>query len=176
MMISCSITNTDLLPDRSRLARQRRVNRGFSLLEVLITIVVVAIGLLGVAGLQVTSVKLADISATRSLGVTLTSEISARIRANRANASAYVTDWGQTPTATATLAEGDLALWKGPKGLGALPSGDGKIVLRADPSCDTVATYQDCSIVTVSVSWDERRARGGEENPKKKLFETSFRI
>jgi type IV pilus assembly protein PilV len=169
-----------LLPTTTAIARGRETKSrvrhgGFSLLEVLITIVVVAIGLLGVAGMQVASVKLSDLSAQRTTGINLTNEISNRIRANAPNVAAYQSDWGATASGTSVAAQ-DLALWRGANGLGAFPSGDGKITVSRDASCATVPLYPDCTLVTVEVRWDERRARGGNPTPTQTLFSTTFRI
>lgn len=65
--------------------------RGFTMLEVLITIVILAIGLLGVAGLQA-RMQLAEIEAyQRAQAIVLLQDMVARINANRKNAMSYVT-------------------------------------------------------------------------------------
>ena len=56
--------------------------RGFTLLEVLIAIVIVSIGLLGVAAMQASTLKNAGSSKYRSAAITLTSDMSDRLRAN----------------------------------------------------------------------------------------------
>lgn len=56
---------------------------GFTLLEVLITVVVFSVGLLGLAGLQVKSLKLAQDSFSRTVATMLAEEMADRMRANR---------------------------------------------------------------------------------------------
>jgi type IV pilus assembly protein PilV len=92
---------------------------GFTLIEVLITIVVVAIGLLGLAGLQVTSLNNQLESYQRAQALLLLEDMSNRIRVNAvaAKAGAY-TDGDQYGllteedcSAEATTAERDLCDW-----------------------------------------------------------------
>ena len=65
--------------------------RGTSLIEVLITLVIVAFGLLGIAGLQ-SKMSLAEMeSYQRAQAVLLLSEMVERMNANRAQAGGYVT-------------------------------------------------------------------------------------
>lgn len=56
--------------------------RGFTLLEVLIAIVIVSIGLLGVAAMQASTLKTAGGSKYRSAAITLSSDMADRLRAN----------------------------------------------------------------------------------------------
>lgn len=58
------------------------MQRGFTLLEVLIAIVIVSIGLLGVAAMQASTLKNAGSSKHRSAAITLTSDMADRLRAN----------------------------------------------------------------------------------------------
>lgn len=65
--------------------------RGNSLIEVLVTMVILAVGLLGAGGLQA-RLQLADMEAyQRSQALILVDDIASRIATNRANALAYVT-------------------------------------------------------------------------------------
>lgn len=65
--------------------------RGFTLLEVLITMIVLAIGLLGLASLQ-SKVQLSQVeSYQRAQAVLLLEDMLARINANRGQAASYVT-------------------------------------------------------------------------------------
>ena len=57
--------------------------RGFSLFEVLITVIVVSIGLLGMAGLQFAGLRSANGAQEHTLAVLLIQDIKARIHANR---------------------------------------------------------------------------------------------
>lgn len=76
-----------LIGPRSRLRRQA----GYTLIEVLITVVVLAIGLLGLANLQM-KVHVSDAEAfQRAQAVNLLQDIAGRIEVNRANAVDYVT-------------------------------------------------------------------------------------
>lgn len=69
----------------------RRVNsqRGFGLIEVLIAVLVLAIGLLGMASLQATGMQMITGSLSRSQAVLLADDLIERARANRANVASY---------------------------------------------------------------------------------------
>lgn len=64
--------------------RNPQRERGFTLLEVLITLLILSIGLLGLAGLQLTGLKLNDSAEQRSQATILAYDILDRMRANRA--------------------------------------------------------------------------------------------
>lgn len=66
--------------------------RGFSLLEVMIALLVLSIGLLGIAGLQVFSLKYNHQSYERTQATLLINEIVDRMRANRDAVSAGLYD------------------------------------------------------------------------------------
>ncbi len=77
MLTSCNVT------------RQRQ--RGLTMLESLVTIVVLAFGILGLAGMQAKMQSAEVESYARSQALLLLDDMAARINANRANAAAYVT-------------------------------------------------------------------------------------
>lgn len=90
---------------------------GFTMLEVLITIVIVALGLLGVAGMQA-RMQVAEVeSYQRAQAIVLLDDIVARINANRKNSMSYVTttplgtDAGEMDCASLTGAALDLCMW-----------------------------------------------------------------
>jgi type IV pilus assembly protein PilV len=92
--------------------------RGTTLLEVLITIVILAIGLLGLAGLQARLQSTEMETYQRSQALILLNDMASRIATNRANAASYVTGasapLGGTavcPTTTATRQEIDAGEW-----------------------------------------------------------------
>ncbi len=64
---------------------------GFMLLEVLISIIILAFGLLGLAGLQLKVQGSETESYQRAQAILLTQEMASMLSANRANASSYVT-------------------------------------------------------------------------------------
>lgn len=66
-------------------------HRGFSLIEVLITMVVIAIGLLTAAGLQLISKKTNYDALQRTQAAQLGQDIAERLRANARNGDAYLT-------------------------------------------------------------------------------------
>ena len=74
-----------------RATTRRPARRGFAMIEVLITIVISAFGLLAIAGLQA-RMHLAEMEAyQRAQATVLLTYISERINANRRNAMSYVT-------------------------------------------------------------------------------------
>ncbi len=68
-----------------------RLHKGFSLIEVLVTIVILVIGLLGLAGLQFRALTAQMESYQRSQALVLLQDMAGRINDNRANAVNYVT-------------------------------------------------------------------------------------
>src|SRR5882724_11312914 len=92
----------------------RRCGRGFTLVEALVALVVLSIGLLGIAGLQITSLKANHGSATRTQAVYLAYDIIDRMRANQKAAitdHAYDLAIDATP-AGGTVAGDDLVAWR----------------------------------------------------------------
>ena len=104
---------------------------GFSLIEVLVTLVILSFGLLGVAGLLVSGVSNAAASEAMSKASQLAADMADRMRANPLVAlsatSEYITPYTDTaPTAPVTIAQRDKKEWL--EALAAqLPQGDGKI-------------------------------------------------
>ncbi len=72
---------------------------GFTLIEVLISLVVLSIGLLGLAGLQNITLKYDHEAYIRTQSAYLASDMAARMRVNRDAAASYVDNTGATPSA-----------------------------------------------------------------------------
>ncbi len=72
----------------TRTAARRRHAGGFTLIEVLVAIVIAAIGLLGVAAMQASTLKNAGSSKHRSIAISMTADMSDRMRANLEGAMA----------------------------------------------------------------------------------------
>lgn len=93
---------------------QRRHQSGTTLIEVLVTIVILAIGLLGLAGLQA-KIQLAEVeSFQRAQAIALLSDMAERISANRVNAASYVAaSVGDQACAApnGTVAGNDMSQW-----------------------------------------------------------------
>ncbi|HYU03769.1 MAG TPA: prepilin-type N-terminal cleavage/methylation domain-containing protein [Jatrophihabitantaceae bacterium] len=81
--------------------------RGISLLEALITIIVLAFGILGLAGLQAKMQSAEVESYARSQALLLLDDMAARLNANHINAAAYVT---ATPAGTGDTQPTDCSL------------------------------------------------------------------
>ena len=66
-----------------------KTNTGFTLIEVLIAMLVLAVGLLGLAGLQATSLKNNQSAYNRSQATQLAYDMADRMRANVAGVATY---------------------------------------------------------------------------------------
>ena len=93
-------------------------NAGFSLIEILVTIVILLVGLLGMAGLQGRALNSQMESYQRSQALVLLKDMGNRINANRKSASAYVTSTALGTGLTAcpattgnAIADNDLCEW-----------------------------------------------------------------
>lgn len=88
--------------------------RGFSLIEVMVAVLVLALGMLGIAAMQAVSLKNSQSSFERSQGVLETYSILDSMRANRPAAiigEYNLADWTCAAPDATTLATTDLANW-----------------------------------------------------------------
>ncbi len=122
-------------------------HRGFTLVEALVALVVLSVGLLGVAALQLTAIRNNGSASFRSQATYLAYDIADRMRANRDRALAgnYDVAYANTPTG-ATLAERDVVAWKTML-TATLPSGDGSIQTNGVDGQ-----------VVIRIQWDDSRS------------------
>lgn len=133
-------------------------DNGFSLIEILITVLVLAIGLLGLAGLQGTSLRNNQSAYVRTQATNLAYEIVDAMRANVtvARAGGYDIAYGAAPSSSG-IAQDDLTNWRARLAT-TLPTGDSEIVRAGD-------------IFTIRIRWDDSR---GAEAPQ--VFEMETRL
>ena len=134
-------------------------HRGFTLIEIMVAVVVLAIGLLGLAGLQATSLRFNNSAYHRSQATNLAYDIVDRMRVNRQRAIETPTGtvegydgWacndppacvaGLVPAGT-TLAEQDMEAWCNALAC-TLPLGTGGITRTGN-------------VFTISIQWDDDR-------------------
>ena len=91
-----------------------RTQSGMTLIEVLVSVVVVSVGLLGIAALQVTTLQNTHNSMLRTQASALADDILDRMRSNRT--AALNGDYNRVigdaaPSATATRADNDMQEW-----------------------------------------------------------------
>ncbi len=84
-----------LAPSRSVPSHKSR-QCGFSMIEVLVAILIVSVGLIGMALLQSMALKYSQSSNYRTQAVNLSSNLLEQVRANRAEASSYVGTFSAT--------------------------------------------------------------------------------
>ena len=126
---------------------------GFSMLEILISILILSIGLLGLAALHATSLKANHGAYYKSQATFLAYDIVDRMRANRPEAinGSYNLLLTDINLSGSTLAVTDVNSWLANVG-GLLPTGDGSINCTAAGAC------------TVVVTWDVQREGGTAQN------------
>ena len=136
------------MPVLKRTSRQQ----GFSLVEVLIALVIMSVGMLGIAGLYVQSLQAGRTSMFRHHAVALAGDITDRIRANPTAGVAYAGVGADNSCVAANvdcdvvgMAANDIWLWD-QQAVDSLPNGD--VVINFD---DTVVP----PVYTITVSWDE---------------------
>jgi len=144
---------------RTSMYRASRQQRGFTLLEVLIALLVLSIGLLGLAALQTTGLRSNQMASMRTLVSQFAYDITDRMRVNPAGVANDEYVIART-TAVAlstppTLAETDLDEWR--NNIARLPNGQSEIT-----QC-TAATVPACPVVdgktthVITIYWNESR-------------------
>jgi len=161
----------------------RRGTGGFTLIEVLVSIVILSIGLLGIAKLMLFSSRSNDSAYLRSQATALAYEILDNMRANRQEAIAGTYQTPQAAAAgappgkiclgavqcnTTELATYDIYEWKlrlsNTSALpGALPNGQGSVA---------IATVGSQTTVTIQVFWDDSVAAGVAGTTQSVILET----
>ena len=132
---------------RSRISRQK----GVSMIEVLIAILVSVIGLFSVMKMQLTAVSNNHSSYFRSQAAIISNALIDQLRANSTSALAgnYDLTLTQTPPTSGGLEVTDLTLWRTDLAAG-LPSGTGSVgCVQATRTCN------------LTVQWDDSRGLSG---------------
>lgn len=164
--------------------RRHRAN-GFTLVEILIAIVVFSIGLLGIAGLQVSGMRFTQGSQLRSVAAMQASTMADRMRANRVGVlnGAYNSggtmpttsskDCATTSCTPAETATFDLVNWNLAGGSSKpaqsnadlLPGGSGVVCIDSTPDDGTAAGWA-CDgvgpVYAIKVVWTERTANSSD--------------
>jgi type IV pilus assembly protein PilV len=149
------------------IATPAKSQQGATLIEVLVAVVVLSIGLLGLAGLQATSVQSNYSAFYRSQATLLAYNLGDRMRANRTAGLASASDASfpassNSNAVTGTQAQKDKAEWLNNLAL-QLPDGTGMIE-KTGPT------------LTISVRWTDNRGRiknaAGDDNGDSTATET----
>lgn len=146
-------------------------HKGFTLIEVLIAMLVLSVGLLGLAGMQATSIKNNQSAYFRSQATQLAYDLADRMRANVKGKATY-TSISPISNATAKancknttggcteidMAENDLKEWR--DAVATLPNGTGTVTVTG-------------LIYTIAITWDDDHDGVATNNPN---FQTSFQL
>jgi type IV pilus assembly protein PilV len=178
-----------MLSFRSSHASPLQSQRGFSMIEVLVTMLIVTLALLGTAGLQAYSMRLNQGAQFRTQAVFLAADLAERMEANPAGAipggvsptGGYATSWDYTTsgaydqsslsTACATgtcsaldLANFDKSQWQNAVAA-TLPQVSWVVCVDAngDGVCDTSPPTTDPTTYTITISWVDRRSDTGNQ-------------
>lgn len=128
--------------------RSMKSNAGFGMIEILVSLLVLAIGLLGLASLQTTGLTQSSETRNRSQAILLADDMFERIRANRDSINSYaVAAAGTAPTcnrafkvANTNVVADDIAEWQNSLGC-LLPGGNGTVQISA-------------GVATIDITWN----------------------
>jgi len=136
------------------LMNTRKTQKGFGLIEVLVSLLIVSVGLLGIASLQIVALKNVGSSMERSQAVIQTYSYMDLLRANKSKAKGSQLDLPMTCDPANLEGSPEQATWieqlhatLGPQSCGMVECGGGG-------KC------------TITVQWDDSRAEGGSTEQK----------
>ncbi len=158
---------------------------GFTLIEVLVAVLVLAIGLLGIAGLQAAGLQMNNSAYLRSQAAVLTQDLADRVRANTEGYQTGAYDIGDPSSVSQTsscfttagcsstqLAQSDVARWRAAV-QSLLPGGEGTICQDDSPDDGASETSPACSgsgNYVIKIWW-----RNDREGGDKYRYETEIR-
>lgn len=124
-------------------------NAGFGLIEILVSLLILAIGLLGLASLQATILTQSTETRNRSQAILLADDMFERIRANRNSVASYVVPAADAPACNKSykisntdVAADDIAEWQNSLAC-LLPEGNG-----------TVQVDTNGEVVSIDITWN----------------------
>lgn len=145
------------------------LQRGVSLLEVLVAVVILSVGLLGLAGLQLSALRNNQSSAERSNAVMLTYSILEAMRADpdAVRSSAFDIALDDDPDPEGGFAAQQIGAWRG---LLAEQLGDGA---NGAVACVTTLEPVENSVCTITIRWNDSLGLGGSGEQS---FSTQVRL
>ncbi len=136
-----------------------RKQQGMTMLEVLIAVMILSVGLLGIAGLQTSNLRNSQSAHQRTMAVLLASSMAERIRANRAlalsNGYSVVKTCPTTVLDPALITSASIAEHEKKHWLNEIARSIGVAAKPCGEVTFSGRTY------TVTVYWDDSRALGG---------------
>nr|WP_274522802.1 type IV pilus modification protein PilV [Ectothiorhodospira haloalkaliphila] len=131
----------------------RSAHSGFTLIEVLVAVVVLSIGLIGLASLQGTALKANHSAYMRAQATLIAQEMLDVMRVDRvaARQQSYDGTFSAPPAATGELPDDELNRWVT------------NLQNRLPSASAQISTVSSTAVVTISVTWDDSR---GEESPE----------
>lgn len=171
---------------RNKQLVRRQFQQGFTLVEIAVAVLILAIGILGVAGMQSVGVRESQNTYFRSQAILLVGDMAGKMRANAVEAkkgdgSAYLLeadadacDMKGDPCSSTEIAGFDLAQWEDSVTNSGLP-GVSQVVSHigdVKDGSDEVIT----SIYDIQVFWDEAREGSAPENCEDASGCVSWRI
>jgi type IV pilus assembly protein PilV len=136
--------------------------RGFTLLEVLIALLVLSIGLLGLAALQTTGLRSNQMASMRTLVSQFAYDITDRMRVNQTGVTnnEYVIARATAATLSAppTMAETDLSEWR--TNVARLPNGQSEITQCTPTTAPACPVVDGRTTHVVTIYWNESRDAG----------------
>lgn len=164
--------NTQQITDRPVINKRTRREHGFSLIEALVTIVILSTGMLGIAALYVESLKSGHTALARTKAINLAADMADRIRVNRAGEQFYVA--AENNAAAAPLVQcgarlgvaavvcnpqqmADYDIWQWKTALGNSGDTDAKKAGLANARGTIVRnTATNPTTVTIEIKWSEK--------------------
>lgn len=130
----------------------RPISKGTSLIEVMVSVFILSIGLLGIAAMQATSLRNIQSGMQRTQVVIQSYAVMDAMRANAvsARANAYNIGWTCAAPVGTSLVDNDIAAW--------ITSMRETV---ANDACGRIACVTATNTCTIDVRWDDSRGTGG---------------
>lgn len=142
--------------------KEVKCQKGVGLIEVLVTVLIMATALLALSGLQMRSLQFNHSAYLRSQANILAYDIIDRMRLNRKKVSDYAITYNDDAPSGISLADKDIKEWREMLA-DVMPDGTGQIVCNASAIC------------TISIRWAEQNQSGNADEDLA-TFEYSTRI